>query len=108
MKILANLRYPIAGWIAGVLTTLGLLWIWPTFFPGISNTQHYDSPPIAVPFILGVTLAVVTPVALIGGFIGSRLPREGGRSEQTIVAVLIGAIVSMPFVCFILWTFSGN
>lgn len=108
MKILANLRYPLAGWVAGVLTVFLLTWIWPVFFPGINNTQHYDTPPIATTFILGVTLAIATPAALIGGLIGSRLPREGGSTEQTLVAFVIGAILVVPFACMSLWLLSGS
>jgi hypothetical protein len=35
------------------------------------------------------------------------LPREGGRTEQTIVAALVGAILVVPFGCMSLWLFSG-
>jgi len=107
MKLLANLRYPLAGWIAGILTVLALTAIWPAFFPGISNEQHYDTPPIATSFILIVTLVIATPAAIIGGFIGSRLPREGGSTEQTLVAVVVGAILAVPFACMSLWLLSG-
>ena len=107
MRILKNARYLLAGWLAGVVTIFALNSIWPIIFPGIVQAQHYDSPAIGLPFILAVTLVIATPAALIGGLVGSRLPREGGRAEQTIVAALIGAILVIPFGCASLWVFSG-
>lgn len=107
MNILKNLRYPIAGWIAGVVAILGLSWVWPAVFPGIVQAEHYDAPEVPLAFIIGVTLLIATPAALVGGFLGSRLPREGGSTEQTIVAALVGAILVIPFGCASLWVFSG-
>jgi len=52
-------------------------------------------------------LVIATPAAIIGGFIGSRLPREGGSTEQTLVAVVVGAILAVPFACMSLWLLSG-
>lgn len=108
MRILKNLRYPLAGWVAGIVTVLALTAFWPTIFPGITNTEHYDSPPIAIPLILGTTFVIVTPIALLGGLIGSRLPREGGETEQMLVAIIVGALLSVPFVCGSLWFFTGG
>ena len=107
MSISKNLRYPIAGWVAGVVTILLLYWIWPAIFPGIVNADHYDAPQTSFLFILGVAILVATPAALIGGLLGSRAPREGGRTEQTIVAALVGGLLTLPFACMTLWLFSG-
>lgn len=108
MRILKNLRYPAAGWIAGLGMVLFLTWLWPAIFPSLTNIERYEAPPIPLTVILMTSLVVATPAALIGGFIGSRIPREGGETEQTITAVLIGAILSIPFVCGSLWFFTGG
>jgi hypothetical protein len=108
LKLIKNLRYPLAGWIAGVVIIFGLISVWPSIFPGMTNTTHYETPPVPMQFILGATLVVATPAALVGGLIGSRLPREGGATEQTIVAALVGAILALPFGCASLWVFSGS
>ena len=44
---------------------------------------------------------------LVGGLIGSRIPREGGQSEQFYMAGIMGIIFSLPFACMILWFFTG-
>jgi len=106
-KIMQNLRYPIVGWITAVVGILILGWIWPAFFPGINQAAHYGAADTGMGFILGLTILVATPAALIGGLIGSRLPREGGRTEQTLVAALVGMILAFPFACYSLWVFSG-
>ncbi len=107
MKMIKHLRFLAAGWLAGLVTIIGLSWIWPTVFPGIIQAEHYDVPEIGLPFILGVALLIATPFALLGGLIGSRLPREGGRTEQTVLAALFGAMFVIPFGCATLWLFSG-
>lgn len=106
-KLFKNLRYPLIGWIAGVGTVVVLLWIWPSIFPGITNADHYNAVDPGTWFIFGLTLLIATPGALIGGFIGSRLPREGGETEQTLVAALVGIVFTIPFACYSLWVFSG-
>jgi len=44
---------------------------------------------------------------LVGGFIGSRIPREGGQTEQFMMAAIMGIIFSLPFACMVLWFFTG-
>lgn len=106
-RLFKNLRYLLAGWLAGVGTVIVLLWIWPSIFPGIANADHYDAVDPGTWFILGLTLLIATPGALLGGFIGSRLPREGGETEQTLAAAVVGIIFTLPFACYGLWVFSG-
>jgi hypothetical protein len=106
-NIIKNLRYPLIGWVAGVATILVLGWIWPAIFPGIARPEHYDATDPGMLVILGIPLLIATPAALIGGFIGSRLPREGGPTEQMITAAFMGALFTLPFGCYGLWVFSG-
>lgn len=107
MKITRNLRYALTGWIGGVVAILGLGFLWPAIFPGITQAVHYDAPDPGLPLILVISLLIATPAALIGGWVGSRVPREGGSTEQTIMAFLLGAILTIPFGCASLWVFSG-
>ena len=39
--------------------------------------------------------------------VGSRIPREGGQTEQFIMAAIMGIIFSLPFACMVLWFFTG-
>lgn len=106
-RLQKNIRYPIAGWLAAVVGILVLGWIWPSFFPGINEPTHYDVAPVSMTYILGLSILIATPAALVGGLIGSRLPREGGRTEQTLAAALVGMILAFPFACYTLFLFSG-
>lgn len=108
MQLAKYLRFAIAGWIGGVASTLLFAYLWTKFFPAIVNVEHYDVNYPALTSTLAITLLIITPVAIIGGIIGSRLPREGGRTEQTIAAVLIGAILVIPFGCISLWAVTGS
>lgn len=107
MSHASKLRYPLVGWAAGMAAVLGLSLLWPSIFPGILQAQHYNSADLSFAYILGLALVVATPAALLGGWVGSRLPREGGRSEQTLVAALIGVILAVPFSCAGLWLLSS-
>jgi hypothetical protein len=105
MRPLAS--FALAGWIAGLVATFGLAWLWQIIFPAIIHPQHYyDFAPSLLTVIL-IGLVVATPAALIGGVLGSRVPREGGRTEQIIMAAILGAILALPFSCYILWVFTG-
>jgi acid phosphatase family membrane protein YuiD len=54
-------------------------------------------------------LAIIfgSPAALVGGLIGSRVPKEGGQTEQFIMAAIFGVILALPFACMGLWFFTG-
>lgn len=105
-KLVKNLRYLVIGWAAGAGTVILMYWIWPAIFPGISRPEHYDTVDPGMWFIVGLTLLLATPGALIGGFIGSRLPREGGQTEQSLAAALLGIVFAIPFACYGLWVLS--
>lgn len=87
--------------------TLLLGLAWPAAFPGIVNDSHYyGTGPGLLLIILG-TLLLASPSAAVGGLIGSRIPREGGRTEQMLAAGLTGIVLALPFGCLGLWLFSG-
>lgn len=96
-----------AGWIAGIAAVLLLGVVWPSAFPGIVNVQHYYAYGPALPAIVIGAMVVASPAAALGGLVGSRMPREGGRTEQILVAGLMGIILALPFGCLIFWFFSS-
>ena len=68
--------------MAGALATLGLGLLWPTLLPAIVRIEHYYGAGPGLPLILALVLIFASPAALVGGVIGSRLPKEGGQAEQ--------------------------
>lgn len=107
MKIPQPLKFALTGWVAGAVAIVGLGLYWPTIFPGIVELDHYYGAGPDLPFIIGLALLIATPGALVGGLIGSRLPKEGGQTEQSIMAAILGAILALPFGCYGLWFFTG-
>ena len=86
-------------------TVVGLSW--PTFFPAIVVVEHYygAGPNLLTIIIFSIILA--SPGGLVGGIIGSRIPREGGEREQLYMAGIMGILFSLPFGCMLLWFFTG-
>ncbi len=99
MKIVNHLRNARTGWIAGLLFTAGFAWLWQRMFPVIDRTGQGA----AIPVILFLILAIVSPLAIAGGVIGGRLPKEGGTIQQILYAVLFGVLFPIPFSCFLFW-----
>jgi hypothetical protein len=54
-------------------------------------------------FVFALVLLVVSPAALLGGLIGSRAPREGGRGVQLLMAAIVGVIAAVPLSCVAFW-----
>jgi len=52
-------------------------------------------------------LAAASLPAIIGGVVGGRIPKEGGRNQQLLVAAIFGIILALPCGCYGLWMFSG-
>ena len=107
MKIPRPLLYALTGWVANVGFTLGLGFLWPIIFPGIVNVEHYYGAGPSLPVIIGMVILLASPAALIGGFVGSRLPIEGGQKTQMLTAAVFGILVAFPCGCWGLWVFSG-
>ena len=107
MKRTPRRSFILAGWLAGMAAILLLGVAWPAAFPGIVNDSHYYGTGPGLALIVAGTLVFASPGAAIGGLIGSRIPREGGRTEQMLAAGLTGIMLALPFGCLGLWLFSG-
>ena len=107
MKILRPLAFALTGWVVGAIAIVGVGFAWPTIFPAIVRNNHYygDGPSLFTIIVAAIIFA--SPGGLIGGLIGSRIPREGGRNEQLIMAAIMGVILALPFACLGLWVFTG-
>lgn len=102
-----HFRFAIAGWVSGGLATLGVSLIWPAIFPAVVRPERYYGPGPALLVIVLIVVVLVSPAGLIGGVIGSRMPREGGQIEQTIMAAVMGAVLAVPLACLHLWFWTG-
>jgi len=107
MKIRQNLAFMVSGWIAGEIGTLGFGLFWPVMFPAIIQFRHYFNAGSGLFLIMGILLIIVSPLGLVGGLIGGRVPKEGGRTSQLIMAAVFGVILSLPVACLALWYITG-
>lgn len=107
MKIFRPLAFALTGWLVGAIATMVVGLSWPTIFPAIVVVEHYygGGPNLFTIIVFSITIA--SPGGLIGGLIGSRIPKEGGRSEQFVMAAIMGIIFTLPFTCMVLWLFTG-
>ena len=107
MKIPRPLVFALTGWLVGAIATIGTGLSWPAIFPAIVVVEHYygAGPSLLTIIVFGIILA--SPGGLVGGLIGSRIPREGGQTEQFMMAAIMGIIFSLPFACMVLWFFTG-
>jgi len=106
-SITQSLKFALAGWVAGAVAAVGVGFTWPTIFPAIIVVGHYYGAGPSLPTIILFAILIASPGGLAGGIIGSRIPREGGRTEQYLMAGIMGVIISLPFSCLILWLFTG-
>jgi hypothetical protein len=107
MKIPRPLVFALTGWLVGAIAIVAIGFAWPSIFPAIVVVEHYYGAGPGLLTIIGVSLLLASPGGLIGGLIGSRIPREGGQTEQLYMAGIVGIIFSLPFACMILWFFTG-
>jgi hypothetical protein len=108
MSIRRYLSFAGIGWLAGVGTALALGLCSLAVFPGILRIPGFDGGVMGVPFVVVVMLLAASLPALAGGLLGGRIPREGGQQDQIRMAAVCGALVAVPFVCFILWSLTGR
>jgi hypothetical protein len=100
IKKIVNLLFSaLIGWVAGVLTTLLLSYLWLHIIPVIDRTGQGAGIPGVILYVLGI----VTPVALIGGIGGGLIPKEGSRKDQLIYAAIISAGLTTPVALFLFW-----
>ena len=107
MKIFRPLAFALIGWVAGAIAAIGVGISWPAIFPAIVVVEHYYGAGPSLFTIIGFSILLASPGGLIGGLIGSRIPKEGGQNEQFLMAAIIGIIFSLPFACMVLWLFTG-
>jgi len=107
MKIPRPLVYALTGWLVGAIAAVAIGFAWPNIFPAIVIVEHYYGAGPSLFNIMVFSILLASPGGLIGGLIGSRIPREGGHREQLYMAGIMGVIFSVPFACMILWFFTG-
>ncbi|MCX6066345.1 MAG: hypothetical protein NT121_11415 [Chloroflexi bacterium] len=107
MKVPRPLSFALTGWLAGVVVTVGMGSYWPMIFPAIVNNEHYYGFGPSLFAIIGIAVLFSSPGGLLGGMIGSRIPREGGLTEQYAMAAIMGVVLALPFACLGLWFFTG-
>src|SRR5262245_4143499 len=107
MKLPKPLVFALTGWLVGAVAVIIIGFTWPTIFPAIVIVEHYYGAGPDLLTIIIFSLILASPGGLLGGIIGSRIPREGGQSEQFYMAGIIGIVFSLPFACMILWFFTG-
>src|SRR5262245_57263587 len=107
MKIPGPVLFALVGWLVGAIAIVTVGFAWPAIFPAIVVVKHYYGAGPNLLTIIGVGLSLASPGGLLGGVIGSRIPREGGKREQFYMAGLMGIIFSLPLACMILWLFTG-
>jgi hypothetical protein len=107
MKIPQPLKYALIGWVAGVAATVGVGLLWPAIFPAVVVPERYYGPGPGLLWIVLMVVLMASPTALVGGLVGSRIPKEGGQTEQTLMAVILGVILALPCACYGMWFFTG-
>jgi hypothetical protein len=98
-KIVDYLFNALTGWVIGLFTTLVLCVVWLNIIPVMNRTGQGSG----LPMIILVLMEMVSPVSIIGGFLGGLIPKEGGRKDQAIYAAFISAFLTTPVALFLFW-----
>lgn len=107
MKLVDNLKFAGWGWVGSAVGIVVVGLVWPLILPGIVRPDHYYGSGPNLVQLMGLAILISSPAALVGGLVGGRLPREGGRTEQRLAAMILGFMASIPFAGYCLLTFSG-
>ena len=99
MKFSQHLLNALTGWLAGLVITVGFSFLWKLILPIEERTGQGPG----MLLVLGIILLIVSPVAIAGGVIGGRMPKEGGRKQQVVYSMLFGALFILPVSCFLFW-----
>ena len=102
-----NIRFALRGWLAALFTTLALGLTWPQILPGIVHGDHYYGDALTLPMVILIVFLTVSPLAMIVGVIGGNLPREGGKAEQNLMAMIFGVLLALACGVYGFWSFSG-
>ncbi|NJM08866.1 hypothetical protein HC891_25715 [Candidatus Gracilibacteria bacterium] len=91
-----QLLWALIGWLAGIGSVLvvGLV-ILPAVLPSREVGGEW--------LLFSLVLAIVSPIALLGGWVGGRIPREGGSSSQITFAAIVGLLLALPVSCIAFW-----
>lgn len=95
------------GLLADAVGSLVVGILFPIIFPSIVRLDHYYGVGPSVPLLMVYAFCVSIPFSLVGGIVGGRLIREGGRNEQLVAAALLGFIAALPFGFCSFWVFNG-
>ena len=102
-----NILFAFRGWLAALVTTVMLGLIWPQIIPGIVHGNHYYGDAMGLPLIILVVFIQVSPLALIAGLIGGNIPKEGGKAEQNLMAMIFGVMLALACGVYGFLSFSG-
>ena len=107
MKLPKPILFALTGWLVSAVVIIVVGFFWPKIFPAIVVVEHYYGAGPSLVTIILFSIILASPGGLVGGWIGSRIPREGGQSEQFYMAGIMGVLFSLPFACMMLWLFTG-
>ena len=107
MKLPKPILFALTGWLVSAMVIVVVGFFWPKIFPAIVVVEHYYGAGPGLVTIIIFSILLASPGGLVGGWIGSRIPREGGQNEQFLMAGIMGVLFSLPFACLILWFFTG-
>jgi len=96
----------LTGWVACVAAILLLGVAWPSVFPSGQKLEVFYGSAYGFPLVILTAIVIGTPAAIVGGLVGSRIPREGGEKEQFIAAAAGGILLALPFSCLVLYYLS--
>jgi MFS family permease len=95
------------GLLADAVGSLVIGVIFPIAFPSIVRLDHYYGVGPSVPWLMVLAFLVSVPFSLVGGIVGGRVIREGGRREQLMAAAILGFLAALPFGFCSFWVFNG-
>ncbi len=98
-KITNHLLNALTGWFFGILTTLGLAFIWLNVIPVVDRTGQGPG----LPMVILALIEIVSPFSVIGGFLGGMIPKEGGRKDQAVYAAILSGFLTAPVALFLFW-----
>src|SRR4026208_401776 len=107
MMILRPLVFALTGWVVGAIATISVGLSWPEILPVVGVVENYYGAGPGLFTIIGFGIILASPGGLVGGLIGSRIPREGGENEEFMMGGIMGIIFSLPFACKVRWFFTG-
>ena len=100
------LAFLLTGWVACAAAIVFVGVTWPSVFPSGQKLEEFYGSAYGFPLVILTAIIIGTPAAIVGGLLGSRVPREGGEREQFIAAAVGGILLALPFSCLVLYYLS--